>query len=323
MAMYSEGLKKISGIFANVNGDTKKIKSAWVDKDGVPTKVYGSDKSIFVAVGDGGDIYYSTDGESWTKGLNAGTGIKFSAVTYGNGFFLTIGSDGYSYTSADGKTWTKSKSMTYKTIIDIAFGNGVFVAIESSGRILVSEDGNTWTEVGSVPANRVIYASGMFVFGGESALYTSTDGINLTYIYVPDLSGTVTSLCFGNGIFVAVAGGKVYTSTDGESWTKSGSVYSTDMAYGNGVFASVNSKTIYTSENTRTWKLAKSGNDTFYRITFGNGFFVAVGLNYSTGSTAYKGTIYTSADGITWTESKNVTNTLQDVAFSNDGGYGI
>lgn len=44
MAIYIEGNKKIKKIFANVNGEKKSISSVWVNKDGVPTKVFQLDR---------------------------------------------------------------------------------------------------------------------------------------------------------------------------------------------------------------------------------------------------------------------------------------
>lgn len=40
MAIFCESNKKIKNIFINVNGEKKSVKSVWVNKDGVPTKVF-------------------------------------------------------------------------------------------------------------------------------------------------------------------------------------------------------------------------------------------------------------------------------------------
>lgn len=46
MPIYINGNRKIKNIFANVNGKKKSIVSAWVNKNGLPTKVFQIDRGI-------------------------------------------------------------------------------------------------------------------------------------------------------------------------------------------------------------------------------------------------------------------------------------
>lgn len=44
MSIHIERNRRIKSIFANVNGEKKSISSAWVNKDGIPTKVFQLDR---------------------------------------------------------------------------------------------------------------------------------------------------------------------------------------------------------------------------------------------------------------------------------------
>lgn len=46
MAIYINENRKIKSIFASVNNEKKSIVSAWVNKDGIPTKVFSLDRGI-------------------------------------------------------------------------------------------------------------------------------------------------------------------------------------------------------------------------------------------------------------------------------------
>ena len=40
MAIYIKNTKRVTNILANVNGQRKKIVSAWVNRDGAPAKLF-------------------------------------------------------------------------------------------------------------------------------------------------------------------------------------------------------------------------------------------------------------------------------------------
>ncbi len=50
MAIYINNTKKVTNMLVNVNGQKKKIVSAWVNRDGVPAKVFGPDHTYMIPV---------------------------------------------------------------------------------------------------------------------------------------------------------------------------------------------------------------------------------------------------------------------------------
>jgi len=81
-------------------------------------------------------------------------------ITYGNNAFVAVGQSGIIYTSSDGITWTSRTSGTSEHIWGIASGNGIFVAVGYSGTILTSPDGTTWTSRTSGTTNNLEDISG-------------------------------------------------------------------------------------------------------------------------------------------------------------------
>src|SRR6266542_1557853 len=101
--------------------------------------------NTIVAVGDGGMILRSADGDSWTI-QTSGSFDELDSVSYGNGVFVTVGRYGTILTSNDGALWTSRLSTTTNDLHSVAFGNGVFLAGGDHGSILVSTTGEAWTK---------------------------------------------------------------------------------------------------------------------------------------------------------------------------------
>ena len=59
--------------------------------------------TIFIAVGNGGRIMTSADGETWTDETE--TGDTFLGIVYGNNKFVAVGNNGRIMISTDGETW--------------------------------------------------------------------------------------------------------------------------------------------------------------------------------------------------------------------------
>src|SRR6266542_275051 len=154
---------------------------------------FGGDQ--FVAVGDGGSIVTSTDGENWTA-RSSGSQAALNGVAYGNGKFLAFGDEGTNgvvLTSPDGLTWTLSIAQTASGLRQVIYDRGMFVGVgtidfqngERQPRITTSLDGQSWTNQTSVPVldalNGIAYGNGTFVAVGDRGLIvTSADGLNWT-----------------------------------------------------------------------------------------------------------------------------------------------
>ena len=199
-------------------------------------KGIASNGSVYVAVGNKGNIATSTDGETWTLRTSIPP-YALHDVIYANDVFVVVGSQRILY-SADGITWvvghsTDSANYYYK----IAFGNGVFVAVGRSlsdtGRILTSTDGISWTGR-SVPSNHydlagISFGNGLFLTCGlYDYRYSSTDGITWTSLG----SGSVSYPHYNDVIYAFdkfflskdYSSGLLYTSTDGVSLTSEPSI---------------------------------------------------------------------------------------------------
>lgn len=159
--------------------------------------------SLFVAAGDGGLIYTSTNGTAWT---GRGAGVQnYRSVCGTTNLYVVAGDNGECYSSTDGITWTSRTSGFGATAVkNAAYGNGTFVLVGMSGKLATSPDMTNWTirniqsdsgtalygvdfggsafvAVGYDTAGSVIFASGadgltwLRVFGANNAsdLYAS------------------------------------------------------------------------------------------------------------------------------------------------------
>ncbi len=256
----------------------------------------------WVAVGEGGLIAKSTDGNTWTPAASKGGittygyGVAYGKDNLGAGLWVAVGQGGGLIAkSTDGNTWTPAASTG--GIIDygrgVAYGKdnlgaGLWVATGGGGLIAKSTDGNTWTPAASKGG---ITGVGFDVAYGKDAL--------------------------GAGLWVAVGGGGIIAkSTDGHTWTPAASKGSITgsgqgVAYGKdasgaGLWVAVGQGgLIAKSTNGNDWTPAasKGGLTTYgFGVAYGKdasgaGLWVAVG---------YGGVIAKSTDGNTWTPAATV-----------------
>lgn len=110
---------------------------------------YGDER--FVATGNSGSIFTSSDGVRWREeqsGLSGGYFLR--GVTYGDGLFVVVG-DKYDpdlrmntstiITSPDGAHWTTRHSDVGQELRDVVYGNGRFVVVGQNETI--DAQGNT------------------------------------------------------------------------------------------------------------------------------------------------------------------------------------
>lgn len=274
--------------------------------------VFGND--IFIAL-DGGSIFTSNDGFTWTSN---DVDFVLRKISFANHTFIAFGSGpnvntgaarSFVYKSADGTNWngtyygsTPIMPPGQRTLEGIAYGNNMFVATGST--TLISPDGITWTVVGLTDEiydpRGVTYAKGinhMFViFGDKEQILTSPDGFHWTKRNL-GFEAPINGMVYGNGVFVAVGGnGKILTSQDGANWTSRNSGISNilrGITYGKNSFVAVgDAGSILTSPDGISWTFRDSQfSQTLYGIAYGNGTFVAAGEN----------SLVTSGDGIHWT----------------------
>jgi len=101
----------------------------------------------FVAVGDEGEVYTSTNGDTWHK-RNTGTNKDLNGVAWDavGAQFIAVGADGTIITSPSGQnnTWTSQLSGTTKKLNSVAMATHKMIAVGDTGTILYSEDGVHW-----------------------------------------------------------------------------------------------------------------------------------------------------------------------------------
>lgn len=213
---------------------------------------------LWVAVGDGGTILTSADGEKWTK-QNSGVSVVLFEAAYGNGVYVAVGNGGTILWSADAKTWTKATSGVSGSLQRVVFGNGVFVACGGSNSLTMSTDGKAWT-ARSASGNfyAAAYGDGVFVIAGDSnAVYTSPDGVTWT---ARSAAGNWRSAVYADGAFIiGDTSGKIARSRNGGvSWTAitSGlSVWIDDLTFAEGMLvAACISGGIYTAVYPDKWQ---------------------------------------------------------------------
>jgi len=244
---------------------------------------YGN--NTFVAVGNGGVVRTSTDGETWTP-QTAATVAPLLGVTYGNNTFVAVGGGGNVRTSADGVTWTVQASGITTTLYGVTYGNNTFVAVGNGGTVLTSADGVTWASQASGTEDTlsdVVYGNNTFVAVDQGGgVLTSADGVTWT-VQASEITTALLGVTYGNNTFVAVGqGGCVLTSADGVIWTPqaSGTTQTlSSVTYANNIFVAVGQEgVVHTSVDGVTWTSQPSGTTSaLYSLVYDGSKFVVVG----------------------------------------------
>ena len=233
-----------------------------------------------------------TDGSLFTVQLNddimatVGTGtwnaIAMAPKTPSNEYYA-VNSKGECAYSRSGSSWalqTVDSSQEGWNLNDIAFGGGYFVAVGRNGApYRCAGLGTGWLK-GTVNGGSgaywkcIAYGEGLFVVAGGSSrgLLYSKDGYGSVWTFVSTYdSQNFGSMAYGNGIFVATGyiNKKIYWENkdnieDGSAWNEGFSGGSSDYP--------------------------------FKKVVYGNGKFVTLGKNSSSG----RKRIMTSVDAQSW-----------------------
>jgi len=97
----------------------------------------------WVAVGAGGAIEFSPALGAWQV-VGLGTLPNLNDVVFTQSIFVVVGDEGNILTSPEGANYTFAVSDTGQFINGVAFGNGNFVAVSTGGRVLTSIDAVVW-----------------------------------------------------------------------------------------------------------------------------------------------------------------------------------
>ena len=278
----------------------------------------------YVAVGDGGAIFSSSDGLTWSKKDSKTTGTLWSVI-YGNDLFVAMGGANTIRTSSNGEEWAVRRYVGEgELLFSAVYAGGQFVIVgargirDTNGRItgtrgviVTSVNGITWNErslPSTVPRlNSIAYAGGKFVaVGNGETIVTSSDGITWSRTHPASSSSTANHLVKvipAAGGFVAVGlNGVVITSTDGTSWTrrigapnnregKPKHLYGAAYKPGGNYAAVGNEGAVIHSSNGTSWTSVSGIVEYFFDVIYADGQFVAVGAAQA---------ILISSDGVTW-----------------------
>lgn len=195
---------------------------------------YSAERNRWLSVGNGTNIRFSDDGDSWSS---AGTPLgptPYYNSAYGNGQFVGTGNSGGIYRSGDGNTWTAATSNGTPTgilwsVVYVAEQNQ-WILTGATGQIYRSTDGDTWTAAASSGAltagdlRAVRFGNGQYVaVGASGVILRSTDGDTWTVANDSGLVATTLGAADYSpelGMWVAVGGnGIIIRSSDGNSWS--------------------------------------------------------------------------------------------------------
>ncbi|MCC7373514.1 MAG: hypothetical protein IT581_02575 [Verrucomicrobiales bacterium] len=167
------------------------------------------------------------------------------------------------------------------------------------------------------PLHHVVYASGRFVAVGASGhVAWSQDGLSWNSKSLNSASAFVDVIHTGTEFVAVDAQGRLARSTDGAEWTVSGPAEiagsATGLAYGEGVYVMVDDfGAIYSSATGSNWspvfEPAENAFESLSGVSYGNGYFVAVGTRYDDDFDPY-GLVRASSNGSRWTRERNTLN---------------
>jgi len=153
-----------------------------------------SDGTIVVGVGEGGRVWWSNDGATWTEGIGSGTLVTsrlYGASYLAAGKWAAVGDAGVLLTSADGKTWVRSNATLpsgTKALRSIAAIGDIWVIAGDTGTLITSVNGGAdWTANDSVgtdtfyAVNASVTTVGslpqFLVVGASGAAFISANGL--------------------------------------------------------------------------------------------------------------------------------------------------
>ena len=288
-------------------------------------------ESLYIAVGDGGSIYLSSDGYSWSDG-GVVADYNLSAIAYGEDVFVAVGESGKLHTFDGGATWT-GEGKKNDRLRDILYADSRFIAAGEAGRRVVSRDGVNWTNDLVNGADLYTLAYGViwmeidgvfdlyntFVSGGFKGRTTRSHTGGASWKEYPvDSNYDVNALLYSEThkkFFGVGDNGLIVSSPDGSTWTviaENTGYRLRALAEDNGTIIAVGDNgRITTTTNGSDWTDTLAGDydsNTLSSITRGTDLWVATGKY---------GAIKVSTNGTSWTTVYTASTNLNDVTQVN------
>lgn len=180
--------------------------------------------SRFVGLGEGGHLYSSSDGHSWSA-LTTVTGVgTLNSGVYGNGRYVAVGDKGYIAASSDSIAWLAGQVVVVGgnpvNLHGVTWTGTMYVAVGDNGLITTSKDGSAWSAPRTSPVTgtlRSVSAStgGEIVIVGDNGIETSEDGVTWT-ARDANGAGALNGVTYAGGKFVAVGSNSVIKTSSGD-----------------------------------------------------------------------------------------------------------
>lgn len=266
--------------------------------------------------------------ENWAH-RTSGTSATISAVAHGANKFVAVG-DGIVLTSSNGVSWILGNAGRPLPKWCVTYGDGLFLSAGDTANpptnLVVTANGMNWSGLYpglAVPLYGATYGNGTYVLVGRNMTILTATNLDLSCAgqltncnWTTRVSGgdkDLLGLTYGNGIFVAVSDSQIsMTSINGDAWTTNSvpQGYFRAVTFGHDLFVGVGLGGVFTSTNGVSWiKRGAGGASLLTGIAFGNGTFVAVGI---------EGTVLVSTNGVAWTKKTiPTTATLTGAAYGN------
>lgn len=256
---------------------------------------------VYVAAGQDGVIYSSTDGTTWSQHSSViGNGGSYLDALYAKGDFVLAGMDAQGFihvtSSSDGVHWSdqvldlpQDSNPVVEIQLQLAYGNGTFMLLSdtsNSGSEATSSDAKNWTvrELDFVPTfdDSLAYANGTFVVTGVSVgttplfsgfFYSSDGGVSWSPAKNLKIKSTPVEISDGSEFifYIVKPPLKAYVSSDGANWV----------------------------EHTLTGNPPQFARMVWDGSSFESFYFQAASQTYQ---------LYSSADGLNWTLGATVSN---------------
>jgi len=260
-------------------------------------------------------------GASWRL-VESGIVNTVRAIADNGAVLVAVGDGGIIYTSTDGNSWTRRREGGPNDgLMDIAWIDSVFVAVGMNGTLIKSPDGIDWTWIGIEDLSHLYaIAAGdtlALAVGTAGSVYTSTDGVDWQ---LNRLSGDINlyDLARLGNLWVAAGdGGRIFRSIDGLNWSQQTTTFGSEIvfpaltatdslayavAFESGQSAPDRCR-IFRSSNADTWFYQASLDAWYVHGLFWTGtelIAVGEGTNYHLGFP--DGLLFSSTDGQEWLE---------------------
>lgn len=171
---------------------------------------------IFVAVGDSGIIYYSSnDMEVWNPVIDTSKPSNLTQnlnkVIWDGTKFVSVGNSGVIITSLDGEKWSLQSNVNItNNLTNINYYDGLYVALDNNGNLYYSLDLSNWEKRSTNQLNAVkdlifvpsLSYEGRYVIVGSAATIMYSEPIyNRATATSSSTNGIVTSVTITNGGF--------------------------------------------------------------------------------------------------------------------------